>query len=102
MSLSDTLTKIQRHTAFMLNEPYTTADEFRQSFQKSNIIHDLRWLTPELEFTAMLSGMEALHIMDHWSDATANAARLYLEAVEFFLEGVKLGYRHAQREAVPA
>ena len=102
MSMSDALSKIERHTAFMLNAQYESPDEFRQSFQKSRIVHDLRWLTPELEFTQLLSGMEALHLLDHWTNLTANTARLYLEGVEFFLEGVRLGYRHAQAQEVTA
>ena len=102
MSMSDTLSKIERHTAFMLEEPYESPDEFRQSFQKSNIIHDLRWLAPDMEFTCLLCGMEALHLLDHWTDVTANTARLYLEGIEFFLEGVRIGYRHAQAQEVAA
>ena len=102
MSMSDTLSKIERHAAFMLEEQYESPDEFRQSFQKSRIIHDLRWLTPSLELTEFLCGMEALHLMDTWNADTAAAAHRYLEGVEFFLEGVRLGYRHAQAQEVAA
>lgn len=97
--MTETLSKIERHTAFMLNNPYESPEEFRESFQKSNIIHDLRWLSPEMEFTVGLLGMEYLHILDHWSEREAIQARAYLEGVDMFLEGVRIGYRFAQRES---
>ena len=100
--MSETLSRIERHTQFMLSETTATTDEFRQMFQKSNIIHDLRWLSPEMEFMTALCGMEALHISPEWSHEMAQAARMYLEGVEMFLEGVRLGYRIAQNEEAKA
>ena len=96
--MTDALITIEQHAAFMLAYPHESPDEFRESFQKSNIIHDLRWLAPGMEFTSGLLGMEFLHTLDSWGDREAMQARAYLEGVEMFLEGVRIGYRYAQKK----
>ena len=95
MSMNDALNTIEAKAEALLTTTHASPDAFRAAYVASGIIHDLRWLSPDMEFTAALGDMEYLHTMDAWEDKEEWLATAYLKGVALFLEGVRIGYRVA-------
>jgi|SRR5690606_8843411 len=97
MSMSKALLDIEQTIGRLSNLIDGDPEEFRRAFQESNIAHDMRWLSPHMEFTGALSTIEMLHVLPRWTEQEGFVAGLCIDAIELFLEGARLGwYAHKQ------
>lgn len=98
MSMSKALLDIEATIGRLSNYIDGDPEEFRRAFQDSDIAHDLRWLSPHMEFTGALMTIEALHVSPKWGEQEAFIAGMCIDAIELFLEGARIGWHAQKRE----